>query len=45
MFEALIRQYKFNMEMTPYRFDIQSREKINNESIKEHVLKWHEMTI
>jgi len=45
LFEALIRQYKFNMKMTPNRFDLQSIEKIHNESIKEHVLKWHGVTI
>jgi hypothetical protein len=31
--------------MTPNRFDLQSIEKIHNESIKEHVLKWHGVTI
>jgi len=30
--------------MSPNKFDIQSMEKGNDESVKEYVLRWHEMT-
>lgn len=38
--KAFMRQYKFNIEMAPSQFELQSMTKRNNKSIKEYTQIW-----
>lgn len=40
--EAFIRQYKFNMDISPDRSSLQAMEKGNKESIREYAQRWRE---
>jgi hypothetical protein len=42
--DAIMRQYKFNIDVGPDRLSLQAMEKENKESIREYARRWSEVT-
>jgi hypothetical protein len=42
--DAIMRQYKFNIDVGPDRLSLQAMEKDNKESIREYARRWSEVT-
>ncbi|XP_050919742.1 uncharacterized protein LOC127137314 [Lathyrus oleraceus] len=43
MSEALLKQYKYNLDMDPTRLQLQNQAQRSNEIFKEYAQHWHEM--
>ncbi|XP_050896856.1 uncharacterized protein LOC127103653 [Lathyrus oleraceus] len=41
--EAFLNQYKYNLDMTPTRLQLQNQSQRSNEKFKEYVQRWREM--
>lgn len=44
LFDAFLKQYKYNLDMAPTRLQLQNQAQRNNESFKEYVKCWRETT-
>ena len=40
--DAFVKQYKYNMDITPYRTSLSNLEKRDKESIREYAQRWQE---
>ncbi|XP_011016157.1 PREDICTED: uncharacterized protein LOC105119688 [Populus euphratica] len=43
--DAFVRQYKFNIDMSPDWLSLQAMEKDNKESIREYARRWREVVV
>lgn len=41
--EEFLNQYKYNLDMTPTRLQLQNQSQSYNETFKEYTQRWHEM--